>query len=441
MINFSGVTVCFCVSLWCAPATNYIMEHKLLSNVLPMYIMQYSMFLTALSLFVFVLKPSQVFGNLEKQGSALYFMCCMFTCISISQLAVHSRRYNVFGKSKPLQYFASDEPHLKTPFGMSSELSHCVVTYVMSLLMVFRMDNKLSPRDLALYWCGFTVTKTLVTGLSLLSGPFVTKLRCNSYINLFFFVISLWLMYYFLMKKPRTVPCYRCFARSNAVIDTVIALLLAFSAVFSFIRILCVLNSNQKYIKRYNSLEPYMKNKSNFGASWILICGFFSIPCCLLGILSLCQSLTKRSLNMALLHAGSILQGTFVYISFNWYVNADKKGKIPLKYYYVVSIFNLLLVVAAHAYMMRCLWKHVPLMETRCSRCFSDSEKEEVRAKRTFRRQKKEKMEDIEDVDDDDGDDDDDDDDDCDECDEDEGDDYCCDQDIASEEDDDYNEC
>jgi len=81
---------------------------------------------------------------------------------------------------------------------------------------------------------------------------------------------------------------------------------------------------------------------------------------------------------MALIHAGSMLQGTFVYLSYSWFPGADKKGQIPVKQYNLVSTLNLMVVGVAHGYMIRCLYKHKPDCEVHCQRvCCEDEEEEE----------------------------------------------------------------
>ena len=379
MVNFKGVATCLCVSMFCAPITTYCLSHSILQNVLTMYIFQYTLFLTVFAIFMYLLKPNSKFGALERRGSLLYFLCCMFTCIAVSQLAVQAKRFNMFGKpKKPLKYFVKDELYLKTPFGKSSEFSYLFFTFLMSLLMVFQMDNCSSPRNIALYWGSFTVTKTLVTGIGLLSSTFVTKLQFSSIVSIFFFLVSLWVLHYFLVKCPRFIPCQTCFTRGNGFFDTAIVMGLAFSAGFNFFRILALLNSSQKYIKLYEKFEPYMKHSSKFGTAWVLVCAALNIPCCLVAIHSLFRCILKRHLDMSLIHAGSMFQGTLVYLSYDWFPAADKKGRIPEKYYDRIVALNIFVVVVAHVYMLRCMWKHKPDFDVKCSRVNSEDEQEET---------------------------------------------------------------
>jgi len=161
---------------------------------------------------------------------------------------------------------------------------------------------------------------------------------------------------YFIRVKRRIIPCRTCESKGVRRMDMALMIFLGISVLFSFIRILGALLKRQRHLQAYvQKFEPVMAHPSAFGAVWVVMAGLYSIPCCVLGILYLRRFACRKSLNMALFHAGCLLQGTFAYISFWKLVSADAKFKVPPKIFVATTILNLLPVIAAHGYMFRCL--------------------------------------------------------------------------------------
>ena len=354
MVRLKGVAVCFFTSLLCSPLIHNLLGHPLMSQKLPMMCLQYSLFATSVLMFVAMLEPSSDFWNFEKRGSFLYFLFCLLTCVSVVQITLNVNRFNLIGKPKKAKYFEGDEQYLGTPFGMSSEAFQSIFTYVVSMLAVLQMDNETSPRNLALYWCGATITNIIVTGIALLSGPLAAKIQFSSWMHVFYFVMALFVSHNFVLVNKRRYPVCEYYTRRSVLFDILVAILLGFCMIYNAMRLLCAFNATQKFIKDYTAkFEPCIVEPTKFPFAWILFAGVYGIPCCLQGIYDLNNVGCQRNLEMAFMHAGSMLQGTFVYVSFSWYTKANK-FQIPDKSYPIVAILNLLVVCAAHMLAIRC---------------------------------------------------------------------------------------
>ena len=354
MVDFSGVMLCISLSFACIPITCFFLLDDHVSQKLPMHIAEYSMLVTALGIFLLCLKPSRDFWNFNKRG-AFYYACCILCCAATTQLTVHGMRLNLFGGAKKPKYFDSDELYIKTPYGSSSELWFDVVSYILYLLMVFQIDNKTSVRNVALYWCGATLSSVFVTGIGLLTGPYATKIYFSSFSLFFYIFFTLWVLRYFIVQKPRFV-CGLREGRGSGYFEFVIAALLLYSALFSFLRVLGVFNSNLNFVKNYvGKFEPYITHPSKFGSIWILYAALYGIPCQLKSLYHIHHATYRAATNMALIYAGSIMQGTFVYLSYSAYPSSDQKGRIPKSAFGVVMVLNIMLIIGAHIFLFRCL--------------------------------------------------------------------------------------
>ena len=368
MTCFVGVLLCILVSGCWAPALSYFLNHSQWSKTLPMLCVEYTLFLASLILFIYILEPASDFWNFEKRGSAFYFTSCMLVCVSVNQITLTAVRFELIQSSKQVEFFAEDEPFLKTPFGICSEMWHCIFTFSMSLIMIFVMDNGLSPRNYALYWCGATLTSGMVTGIALVSGTFAKRIKYTSVANTFYFLVALWMLSNLFISQPRNVRCKTSWRRCSCS-KVVLVLMNVFVIAFHFFRILSITQwpilDNSQYFRSVNSLirvyarqyEPYMIHNSRFGLTWIMFVAGYGIPCSFIAIYHLLRQTTLEAANLALMHAGSTLQGTVVYLSYSAFSSSEKRFRIRPKVFSVVLSLNVLIVVTSHIFLLLALFE------------------------------------------------------------------------------------
>jgi len=350
--KYHGVIVCIIASLVSVPVMFAFLSNHILSQKVPQYAVQYGLLVASLGMFIHLLRPSGDFWNFETRGSIFYYFCCLFTTLSAVQLTVHGSK---FTQNRP-KLLDGDSVYLKTLQGISSELSYCISSYVLCLMMISRMDRYFSSRNLALYWCGATLTNELIYSISMaINRKFL--LEYSTFIHLLYIAVALWSLYHFLQGNQRLIPCKLCVTSYRPLADTGIIILLFFSVAFCILRGLGALNIQQAFVKAYaSSIEPIMLDPSHFGQVWIGISCAASIPCSLMGVSFLNQLLCTKNVNIALLHAGCIMQGTLVYTVYAVIsAIAEPKYRLPLKNVIVVLALNIVFVTSAHLYMLRCV--------------------------------------------------------------------------------------
>ena len=116
---------------------------------------------------------------------------------------------------------------------------HCIITFSMSLIMIFVMSNGLSPRNHALYWYDATLTSRIVTGMALVSGTFAKRIKCTSVANTFYFLVALWMLSNLFISQPSNVRCKTSWRRYSCS-KVVLVLMNMYVIAFHFFRILSI---------------------------------------------------------------------------------------------------------------------------------------------------------------------------------------------------------
>ena len=348
--RYSGVVVCICTSLVSVPVLCAFLNNPLLSQKIPQIAIHYGLLVAAFGLFTHVLRPSGNFWNFETHGSAFYYFCCLFTLLSTLQLTVQGSK---FSQIKP-KLLDENSLYLKTSQGISSEIAYCLSSYVLCLMMISRMDRYFSSRNLALYWCGATLTNELIFGiLMVLNRRYL--LEYSTFIHLLYISVALWCLYHFLYSNPRLVPCKTCLTSYWPLADTGLITLLFFSIGFTILRILGAFNVQQSLIRAYaSSVEPVILDPSLFAKVWIAITCVVGIPCSVMAISFLNRLICFKNANLALLYAGSMMQGTLVYTLYTIIAAiAEPKYRVSWKVAFVALALNFLFVFSSHLYVLR----------------------------------------------------------------------------------------
>lgn len=360
MAKYKGVIVSIIVSLCAVPLIKSALSNNVVSQLIPMYILNYSLLLTA-GIFIFAALPPSLCRHACSNRNEIYYMCCLFMGVCTANATLQAWRFRYFGPRNakvPLPkagYLKYDEPYITKPFGISTQMYNDFFNYILYAIMIYRIDNGLSYRNIALYWCGGSLTSEFVSTIGSFTGYNSHQLH-NTEIRRFLFISSTsWVLIKFLVLKPRRIETTSVNTRF-VKLDRGLIVCLSFYCVFGFIRGLAGLNGHQKMIIYYISrFEPYIAHPSRFGAIWVLYTAVYGIPFHLAAIKSLIRPTSEWLVNMSILYASSLLQGTFVYLSYSFYPSSEVKYRIPKKTLVPVMLLNICLVIVAHVLMFRCL--------------------------------------------------------------------------------------
>lgn len=357
MPNYKGVIVSIVVSLFGVPMVIAALCHPVMSQLLPMYVFNYSLLLTAAVFIVAALPPN--FACLKTtRRNEVYYMACIFMCLCTGSGAAQAWRLRIIPHQPNVKvgYFQCDEPYMNTPFGMSTVIWNDCVNYIIYVVLVYMIDNGMEYRNLALYWCGGTLTSEFVATLGSFIGCHSHQLH---YTEIKHFAVTLgtaWVLYKFLVRNPRTSCDIKLYNTRFKTLDTLITVLFTFYSFFNILRGLGGLGGRQKIVAYYiGHYEPYIIHPSRFGAVWVIYVAAYGIPFQLATIKGLKKPGSEWLINSSILYASSLLQGTTVFLSYSFYPRADRQYKIPPNSFMIVLLLNIAYVVLAHALMYRCL--------------------------------------------------------------------------------------
>ena len=344
---------CFCISLTCAILVWKAMTNEIMSHKVPLIVVHYSLLLTAWGLLFCLVPSAKHFWSYHKKGGFFYYCCCLLVSLSAALLTAHVHTAYSNTGAKVLD---ENEVYLKTPQGISSEVFHSLLTFVLALFMILRMDRCYSPRNAALYWSSATLTNELVFlfVLVLNGGPYTV--RYSILIHAFYVVLALLALNYFIRVKRRIIPCRSCERKKKSKLDSGLTAFLVISVISILFRLLAAIFESPSFLQTYaKNFEPMLLHPSNLGMAWTIVSALSSIPWCAFGILYIRRLACRKSLDWALLYAGSVLQGTFAYLTFWGLLNVQPQYKILQSFAPVTVLMNLLPVIAAHAYLLRCI--------------------------------------------------------------------------------------
>ena len=360
MAIYKGVTVAVIVSLCAVPLVKSALSHNVVSQFLPMCILNYSLLLTAAVFFTAALPPN-ICCHVASKRNEIYYMCCLFMCLCTGNATVQAWRLRFFAPHNPkvpfpkVGYLLYDEPFLTKPFGISTQLWNDFVNYFLYAAMIFMIDNDIPYRDVALYWCGGTLTSEFVSTIGAFTGMNSHQLHYSEIKRIVYISATSWVLFKFLVCNPRYIR-ESLYSTRFWKLDRILIFFLMVYSFFGFFRGLAGLNGRQRiviyYVSRY---EPYILHPSKFGAVWVLYTAVYGVPFHLAAIKSLIRPTSDWIVNMSILYAGSLLQGTCVYLSYSFYPSSDPKYRTPSKTFFFVMLVNILLVVVAHVLMYRCV--------------------------------------------------------------------------------------
>ena len=332
--------------------------HSSLSQYLPMSVLCYALLLTASVFFVTALPPNLCCERPVRRNE-IYYGCCLLMCCCMANGTLQLWRLQHFASEDAKDekiHFTFDEAHLLTPFGLSSCFWMNFVNYFIYIAIIYMIDNHISYRNLALYWSGATLTSELVAIFACCTGSHSHVLQYAEYIHIVYIGACSWVILKFAVLLPRRIQIRYAVPRFGQY-DFSISICLLILNVYALIRGLGAMDGNQAFIHYYvTQYEPYIAHPSKFGTIWTLYTAVYGIPFHSVVISALLKPGNRWLINMAILYAASVLQGTFVYLSYPFYPIADRPFITPhwLSFFFVLLI-NLFYVAVVHFLMYRCL--------------------------------------------------------------------------------------
>ena len=356
MYNFKELLASLAISLTSIPLVVFVTDHDVLTQPLIMMTIGFSLLLFITILVVLVIPPTKKDSDTSLEGRGLvYYTCCLFLWAAVSDLAIQSRYLGWFGFESNSKYFNNGELYLSIPFGITTQLWDAFVNSTLYMIIIFQIDNKIDCRSAVMYWCGSIITSQFVVMIGAFSGYYSDKLQYAVWLNVVFIIFPVWVLCKFLFK-PISVSNKNLQPLKSTIYDKILSLLLLFLCIFNTIRGLGALGSNFSMIKSYvDNFEPYIKESSKFGGTWVLYTAVYGVPFQLASIYALMHPGCAWMLNWSVFYASGMLQGTFVYMSYSFYPSSDPDYRIPENMFPYVFLMNALLVVVAHLVMFRCL--------------------------------------------------------------------------------------
>ena len=353
---YKGVIVAIIVSFCSIPCMMNALSDPGLSKHNSMYVYNYAIAITACIFFFAALPPNLCCEN-QVRRNEIYYGCLLLMCCCTANATWQNWRLRNSGENEKNENpgLSLDEVYLASPFGMTASFWTNIVNYFFYVAIIFMIDNCISYRNLILYWASATLTSELISILACYTGSHAHLLRCYELMHCGLVFASSWVMFKFLVYTPRCIVSNTC-SSNFPQLDKTIILSLFFLIIFCMIRGLAVLNISQLYIREYTQIEPYIAHPSRFGAVWALYTAIYGIPLHVLAMKGLLNQGSPWMIDLSIIYAASLFQGTLVFLSYQFFPSADPKYLPPRWSTKIGSLLvNIWLVSTAYLLMYRCL--------------------------------------------------------------------------------------
>ncbi|TRY55173.1 hypothetical protein DNTS_032662, partial [Danionella cerebrum] len=254
------------------------------------------------------------------------------------------------------------EPHLSSAHGILLSYWEGLVHFLLLLLIIHRMSEGKSFRNLALLWSGSMVAAQTV----LISGMIVGKYNKNippviwrSSLSL---IGSVWTAVK-LLSRPRElsiIPADKLeVLQRRSLLSRPVDLLLtlcllgniAFTAFRGFVVLECSLDACFSYIYQY---EPYMKDSVGFPKLTMLVFLFYAVPLLWACVLGLLTPGCSWMLDWTLVLAGAVAQAQWTHLGASLHSRTPFTYRIPKDEWSQVMVLNLLSLAVPVLLALRC---------------------------------------------------------------------------------------
>ncbi|XP_002129070.2 transmembrane 6 superfamily member 1-like [Ciona intestinalis] len=355
MANFIGVLASCFISLSGIPLVVFVTNSDVLSQPINLMVIGFTSMATIVVFVYLVVPPNGIKKEEGKEGrGVLYYTCCLFMWASMTDLALQSQRFGLFGLKSGSDYFDHGEPYLDTPFGLGVQGWNGIVNYLLYIHIIYNIDNNKDPRYTAIYWAGGILTSQFCVIVGAYSGSFATYLPPSVAMNIVFVVFPMWVFFHFL-NKPRSDKIQPINSTKYRSLDIFLIAGLLVASFFMIIRGLGALDSPFPLTKYYvTTHEPYIMEPGKFGATWVLYGFIYGVPFQLFAIYGLLHSGCDWMIDLVVFYAAGMLQGTCVYMAYTWFPMSNPEYHIPQTSMYMVIAINVFLVFISNLLLWRC---------------------------------------------------------------------------------------
>eukprot|EP00117_Sycon_ciliatum_P004243 scpid53026/ scgid1714/ Transmembrane 6 superfamily member 1 len=232
-------------------------------------------------------------------------------------------------------YFKEGEPYLYTSHGMIINYWDGTGHYILALVLLYCITNRLEHRYTGLYWVGSIMNSMPVLLLGGLTGKFGHKVKPSFFLNTPYVLCPI-LFGLRILTSPR--PEYK--PAPGKVKGTRSAFVWILDAILIVELLICILvfivkgvaasGSPSHYFHLYASdYEPYLLDATNFGTIQAFQYAAYYIPACIAVIYGLCVPGCAWLPDVSALVAGGVMQGQLSYIVSSLAQRTDPLSRVP----------------------------------------------------------------------------------------------------------------
>ncbi|KAJ3595447.1 hypothetical protein NHX12_004750 [Muraenolepis orangiensis] len=259
-------------------------------------------------------------------------------------------------------YLKKGEPHLSTAYSVLMCYWDGVVHFLIFLLIIHRMFNGKSYRELGLLWAGSSIANQLVLIPGTVIGKYGSSIRPAFLRNVPFFLVPFWAAS-LLLSRPQEMPIIPAdkvaleqkktlFSRPiDAVLSVAMLAAMAFTVFRGFVVLDCPLDTCFTYLYQY---EPYLKDPVGFPKVTMLVYLFYALPLLAVCLYGLTRPGCSWMLDWTLLLAGALTQTQWCHIGASFHSRTPFTYRVPGDKWWPVVILNVLYAAIPILLALRC---------------------------------------------------------------------------------------
>ncbi|XP_028672101.1 transmembrane 6 superfamily member 2b [Erpetoichthys calabaricus] len=289
-----------------------------------------------------------------------FFSVCAFTSVIDLIIGLEQDGYI----SGFMEFYMNEgEPYLRTAYGIMICYWDGSAHYILYLLMVMKISNGQSYRNVGLYWLGSLSMSMIVFLPGNVLGKYSTDIRPAFLLNIFFIVLPIWAgLRVFENSRPAPeVATDKIVAEQNKLphqrlLDSLLLTFLVFAITFTvfrgFVSLECPLDSCFTYVYQY---EPYIKDPVAYPRLQMLVYLFYALPLLCFFAYGLLVPGCTWMLDWTLIFAGAVAQAQFSHIGSSLHLRTPFTYRVPEESMWPVLLLNLLYAIGPQILALRCL--------------------------------------------------------------------------------------
>ncbi|XP_068197311.1 transmembrane 6 superfamily member 2 [Antennarius striatus] len=259
-------------------------------------------------------------------------------------------------------YLKMGEPHLSCAYAVMMSYWEGVFHFGLFLIIIHRMFNGKSYRNLGLLWAGSSIAHQIVLIPGVVVGKHGSNLRPVFVRNVPFFLAPFWVASV-LFNRPTQMPVITADKISveqkkkltSRPVDLLLSLLLVGAAIFSVFRAFVVLDCSFDFCFTYiYQYEPYLKDPVGFPKVMMLVYLFYAVPLLAAFIYGLQTPGCSWMLDLSIFFAGAMAQTQWCHIGASLHSHTPFTYRLPSDKWWPVISLNVLLAVVPILLALRC---------------------------------------------------------------------------------------